>query len=116
MFISSYKEIPAEPVIEGASGVKIRWMITETKGARNFVMRHFEISPQGYTPLHTHPWEHEIFILGGEGAIVNAKGEKTLREGDVIFIPAGEAHQFKNTGKAPFTLLCMIPSKDKCSL
>ncbi|MFQ5862355.1 MAG: cupin domain-containing protein [Candidatus Brocadiales bacterium] len=116
MFISNFKKIPPAPIVEGASGVKIRWMITEDKGADNFVMRHFEIEPDGHTPMHTHPWEHEMFILGGEGAVANGKDEKALKEGDVVFIPRGEKHQFKNTGKYPFTLLCMIPSKNRCNL
>lgn len=116
MFISNVSNFRAEPIIEGAKDVKIRWMINEDKGADNFVMRHFEIDPNGHTPMHTHAWEHEIFVLGGEGVVVNGEGEKTLREGDVVFIPSGERHQFKNTGKNPFTLLCMIPSKNRCRL
>ncbi len=114
MFISNLRDFSAKPVIEGARDVKIRWMINEDNGAENFVMRHFEIEPRGHTPLHTHAWEHEIFVLSGEGAVVNGEAEKALREGDVVFIPGDERHQFKNTGKDPFTLLCMIPSKKRC--
>ncbi|MCB7129964.1 MAG: cupin domain-containing protein [Candidatus Brocadiales bacterium] len=114
MFISNLRDFSAEPVIEGAREVKIRWMINEDKGADNFVMRHFEIDPNGHTPMHTHAWEHEIFVLSGEGAVVNGEGEKALKEGDVVFIPKGERHQFKNAGKSAFTLLCMIPSKKRC--
>ncbi|MDI6761066.1 MAG: cupin domain-containing protein [Candidatus Brocadiaceae bacterium] len=117
MDIKHYTEVEPQGGLEGAVGVKIRWLIKETTGAKNFVMRHFEIAPQGHTPLHHHPWEHELFILSGQGAVTNAKKEeKTLRPGNVVFIPGGEAHQFKNDGKEPFTLLCLIPSKDKCHL
>jgi len=116
MFVSNLRDFSPQPVIEGARGVRIRWMINEDRGADNFVMRYFEIEPDGHTPLHTHPWEHEIFILGGEGAIINGDDEKMLKEGDVVFIPRGERHQFRNTGRDPFTLLCMIPSKNRCHL
>lgn len=116
MFVSNFRDFSPQPIIEGAKGVKIRWMINEDRGADNFVMRYFEIEADGHTPLHTHPWEHEIFILGGKGAVVNGEGEKILKEGDVVFIPKGERHQFKNIGKDPFTLLCMIPSKNRCNL
>ncbi len=116
MFISNLMEFSPKPVVEGARGVKIRWMINEENGADNFVMRHFEIEPNGHTPMHTHPWEHEIFILGGEGSVANGKGEEILKQGDVVFIPKDEKHQFKNTRKDPFTLLCMIPSKNRCNL
>ncbi|HHT9153821.1 MAG TPA: cupin domain-containing protein [Candidatus Hypogeohydataceae bacterium YC40] len=116
MDIKYYKEVEPTTGIEGSVGVKVRWLIKESMGAKNFVMRHFEIEPQGHTPLHSHPWEHEMYVLSGQGLLTNAKGEKSLKSGDFIFIPGGEAHQFKNTGSEPFTLLCMIPSKDKCHL
>jgi len=116
MDIKHYTEVEPQAGLEGSVGVKIRWLIKEATGARNFVMRHFEIAPQGHTPLHSHPWEHELFILSGQGAVSNAKGETSLRPGNVVFIPGGETHQFKNNGREPFTLLCLIPSKDKCHL
>lgn len=116
MDIKHFTEVEPQAVAEGSMGVHIRWLIKENMGAKNFVMRHFEIEPKGHTSLHSHPWEHELFILSGQGAVTNAKEERTLNPGDVIFIPGGEKHQFKNNGNEPFTLLCLIPSKDKCHL
>jgi len=112
----SYKDVRAEEVEEGAKGVKIRWLITEETGAPNFQMRHFEIAPEGYTPFHEHPWEHEVFILSGEGAVRGDEGDAAFGPGDVIFMPGGEKHQFRCTGDEPIALLCLIPSKDKCTL
>jgi quercetin dioxygenase-like cupin family protein len=40
---------------EGASKTKVRWLITDQMGAKNFAMRLFEIEPGGHTPLHKHP-------------------------------------------------------------
>jgi len=116
MRVIHYSEVPAERVEEDAKGVWIRWVIREEDGAKNFVMRHFEIEPGGYTPHHTHPWEHEVFILGGSGVLVGEDSETEFGEGDVIFVPASEKHQFKNTGRGSLRLLCMIPSKDRCKL
>ena len=116
MKVIHYTDVQAEEVEQGAKGVRIRWIITEATGARNFVMRHFEIAPGGYTPHHAHGWEHEVFILEGQGAIKGDEGEKPFIKGDVIFLPPGERHQFLNTGTAPLQLLCLIPSKDKCAL
>jgi quercetin dioxygenase-like cupin family protein len=42
-------------------------------GAPNFVMRLFEIDPDGYSPFHTHAWEHEVFVLEGEGTVLTEK-------------------------------------------
>ena len=73
-------------------------------------MRLFEIEARGYTPLHLHDWEHEIFILEGEGVIVCEDEAKLFRAGDVVFIPPKEKHQFRNTGKKLLKLLCLIPN------
>lgn len=116
MEVRHYTEIPPETVEDGAKGVCIRWLITEKMGARNFVMRHFEIGPQGFTPQHQHAWEHEVFILSGEGTLAGAKGEKGFRAGDFIFVQSGEMHQFRNAGAEPVRMLCLIPARERCSL
>lgn len=116
MKVINYKDVPTETIEEGARDVQIRWIITEEMGAKNFVMRHFEILPDGHTPLHTHDWEHEVFILNGDGIIVGNNIEKPFGKGDAIFVHANELHQFRNSGDKPLSLLCLIPSKDGCNL
>jgi quercetin dioxygenase-like cupin family protein len=95
----------------GTSKVKVRWLINEEKGAQNFFMRLFEIESGGYTPLHVHNWEHEVFILEGEGVIVCEDEEKLFRAGDAVFISPNEKHQFRNIGENLVKLLCLIPNK-----
>jgi len=76
MFIRNYKEVNPEPVeMEGAKGVKMRWVICQKDGAPNFAMRVFELEPGGYTPYHRHEWEHEVFIKDGQGIIVSGGKE-----------------------------------------
>ena len=106
MKIVSYKEVEAKEV-EGSSKLKIRWLNTE--GSNNFAVRHFEIEPGGYSPYHSHPWEHEIFVLEGNGTAIGNKEVEAISVGDLISIPAGETHQIKNTGKSTLKILCMIP-------
>ena len=63
MIIRDYQEVKAEPVTDaGAEKANVRWVIAEKDGAKNFFMRVFKIEPGGYTPLHHHPWEHEMFV------------------------------------------------------
>jgi quercetin dioxygenase-like cupin family protein len=100
--------IPSE---DGVKDTKLRWLIDKKDGAENFAMRLFEIKPGGYTPLHQHDWEHEIFILEGTGSIGNKENKKPLKSGDVIFIPSMEWHQFVNTGNELLKFLCLIPYK-----
>jgi quercetin dioxygenase-like cupin family protein len=109
---SYYKNIDAKEVSDPkASKTKIRVLISEEDGAENFIMRLFEIEPGGYTPLHQHPWEHEVFIKEGSGILVIEKKEIPLKKGDVIFVLPEELHQFKNNGGELMEVLCLIPVK-----
>ena len=74
-------------------------------------MRVFEVAPGGHTPLHQHPYEHEVFILDGTGTIWREGNEVAIKSSDVLFIPADEQHQFKNTGSQPFKFMCLIPAE-----
>ncbi len=105
----SVTDVQAAEVPEPANGVKIRWLIDEKTGATNFAMRHFEIAPGGNTPLHSHRWEHEVFILSGRGVVTSNEGETEFGPGDAIWMPGGEEHNFRNTSPEPVTMLCLIP-------
>jgi quercetin dioxygenase-like cupin family protein len=108
----NFKEIEAEKCTEeGVKATKIRWLITEKDGAENFAMRLFEVKSGGHTPWHKHDWEHEIFILEGNGVAKSEKGEEEFKPGDVIFVPPMERHQLKNSGKDLLKFLCLIPYK-----
>ena len=101
-----------EPKEQGLKNVMVRWLISKKDGAENFAMRLFEIKPEGYTPLHQHDWEHEVFILEGSGITRDKNNEEPFRTGDVFFVPGMEWHQFVNTGKETLKLLCLIPYKE----
>ncbi|MFO7677813.1 MAG: cupin domain-containing protein [Thermoplasmatota archaeon] len=107
-----YSNVGLETLKEtGIKDVKIRWLISEKDGANNFAMRLFEIQPNGYTPLHQHDWEHEVFIVEGNGVANDNTKEIPFRQGDVFFIPSLQWHQFKNTGNTTLKVLCLIPYK-----
>ena len=111
----AYTEIKAETIENQSKNLTVRWLITKETGAENFAMRLFEMGPGGHSPLHSHDWEHEAFILEGEGIIVGGKDEKSFKSGDVIFVPANETHQFKNNSKKTMKFLCLIPYKPESS-
>ena len=81
-------------------------------GAKNFAMRMFVLDSGGYTPFHVHDWEHEVFILEGDGIVVCEEDERLFRAGDVIFISPKEKHQFRNIGKSNVKILCLIPNRN----
>jgi quercetin dioxygenase-like cupin family protein len=105
-------DMEAEEVGKGCKGVGIRWLVTKDDGAKRFAMRMFDVEPAGHTPLHTHEWEHEVFIYEGEGIVVSDKGEEILKKGDAIFMPPFEKHQFRNTGNDILRFICLIPYLD----
>ncbi len=111
MKIFPYTDVEAEDAEGGSSKLKVRWLITKEMGAENFAMRLFEMEAGGHSPLHSHNWEHEVFILEGEGLVVGGKEERKFKAGDAVFIPSNEKHQLKNNSKKPCKLLCLIPSK-----
>ena len=111
MKIEKSSDIPKTSVeVEGAKDVEIRWLISKDDGAENFAMRMFELKPGGHTPLHTHPHEHEVFIIEGEGVLVFEGKEYKFDAEDVIFVPGNKEHQFRNAGNSVLRLLCIIPA------
>jgi len=109
MKILHYQDVEAKGVEEEASRLRVRWLITKEMGAKNFAMRLFEMEAGGYSPFHAHPWEHEVFILEGQGVVIGEGEKRKFSGGDVIFIPPNEKHQFKNNGEETVRFLCLIP-------
>jgi quercetin dioxygenase-like cupin family protein len=113
MRIAHYTDTEAKVANEGASKIKVRWVISKEMGAPNFAMRVFEVEPGGYSPLHSHNWEHEVFILEGDGIVVSQDGEKRFKPGDAVFVAPNEKHQFKNDGKKVVKFICIVPHTKK---
>lgn len=104
------KSIPEEKVTTaGAERVTIRWLISQKDGAENFHLRLFTVARGGKTPLHTHAWEHEVYVLAGEGICIYEGEEYPFSKGDVIFVPSAKEHSFINAGAANLEFLCIVP-------
>ena len=100
MKIFNYEDVKRDGII--------RWLIT----GPNFDMRLIEIEENHGTPrsTHTHPWEHEIFIVEGKGAVWDGNERSLFGKGDVIYILPGEPHTFINLGEETLSFVCCIPS------
>jgi quercetin dioxygenase-like cupin family protein len=111
MRIAQNSDVPLQPVeMAGAAGCQVRWLVGREHGAPNFAMRQFEVEPGGHTPRHHHPYEHEVFVLEGNGEAFEGETPHPIRAGDVILVKPDEVHQFRNTGKGPLKFLCLIPN------
>ena len=95
--------------IQELPGVVKREVITANDGAPHFCMRVFEVKPGSSTPYHSHWWEHEVFVLSGQGVVVNEQGETQIAKDSVVFVPPDEQHCFVNNGNEILRFICVIP-------
>lgn len=103
--------VPKPMEAYGAPGVTLREIFTAETGAPTFALRHFEVAVGAAAHSHFHPWEHEVYILEGEGEIVGEAGAVPFRAGDCCYTAPNELHQFRNTGTTPLRFLCVIPNQ-----
>ncbi len=79
---------PAQAVHdEGASGATIRWVISEVDGSDNYSLRVIELAAGGNTPHHSHWFEHQNYVVEGEGTVTIGDTVYPVKAGDVIFVP-----------------------------
>lgn len=111
MKVVNFKEAESQSfnseIVKNVTG---RVVIGKEDGAPNFCMRVFTIGTDGFTPRHSHEWEHEIFVHSGHGQLFQQGKWLDVQAGSVIFIPGNEEHQLKNTANEDFTFVCLIPS------
>jgi quercetin dioxygenase-like cupin family protein len=106
-----YTDVPAETYGDQAPGVSIRWLIDEEHdGAPFYALRIIEVQPGGHTPDHTHPFEHENFVVEGQGRVLIGESWHDVVPGSVVFVPAGVRHTYVNAGESTFRFLCGIPT------
>lgn len=103
-----YLEEQAEEIKEaGAHGIHLRTVIGEKDGAPNFYMRVITFAESAASPSHSHPYEHEVFILSGKGTL-EVDGETVqLKPGDVALVPPDAPHCFRT--EEPMEMICLIP-------
>jgi quercetin dioxygenase-like cupin family protein len=86
-----------------------RVLVGPNENAPTFSMRRFTLGKDGCSPYHTHPWEHEVYVLSGQGEVRSAGGSQAVQPGDFAFVPPNDEHQFVNSGDDLFEFLCMVP-------
>ena len=115
MLIRRADPATAQPLdLEGAKAVDMQIMVGRDDGAPTFALRHFVVHPGGHSPLHRHNYEHEVYIVEGEGEAECAGEVRSVQSGDVLFIPANDLHQFRNRSARDFRFLCLVPVVFDC--
>lgn len=101
-----------EKVIMSGDAVKaasMKKLIGPEEGWDSHVMRVVELGEDGFSPKHTHPWPHINYIIEGEGVLFLDGKETPIKAGSFAYVPSGELHQFKNTGKGILKFICIVP-------
>lgn len=108
-----YSKIKSDKVTEsGAENTEVRWLITKDDGAEHFAMRLFEMAPGGHSPLHSHKWEHEVFVLEGRCKVICGDETVEVEPGYTVFIPPEIIHNFSNESSKVVKFLCLVPHHD----
>ena len=109
MRVKHVNEVESEPVKSG-NKTTIQVFISSQEGP-NFAMRRFVIQRGGGMPRHTNTVEHEQYVLLGHASIGIGGEMIEVHAGDVVFIPEGVPHWYRNIGAENFEFLCIIPNK-----
>ena len=111
MIIKKLSDVPFAD-LQGYKDVDKQVVIGPDDGSNEIVLRHFTLAPGGSTPHHDHNWPHLVRIEAGTGvAIDNAGNERPVQEGDFVYVNDSDMHQFRNTGTAPFSFICIVPQR-----
>jgi quercetin dioxygenase-like cupin family protein len=115
MHIRRADEMEGQAVaMDGAKNVTMRLMVGRDDGAPNFAMRHFSVAAGGHSPRHQHDYEHEVYVLEGQGRLEHDGAFHDLKAGDVVYVEPNVIHQFVNVGEDEFKFLCLVPVTFDC--
>ena len=105
-------EVPALDIAEpGARGMTLRWLTADDdERSPRFCMRSVRLEPGGATPRRANPWEHQLYVLAGSGALVEDGRETPLEPGMAVLVREGVGFTVRNEGDGPLEYLDMVPS------
>ena len=111
IFVVNAESVPFEDLLKnGAEKVKVRYLIDERHGSNHFALRIYTVDKNGRTPLDQHQYEHQVYVMNGEGFLRmqrNGSVSRPIRAGDTVFIPSNAVHQFTNEREEPLVFLCV---------
>jgi quercetin dioxygenase-like cupin family protein len=111
IFLVNVANVPLERLEKGAQETQVQYLIDDRHGSDRFALRIYTVQKGGHTPLDQHPYEHQVYVLSGQGLLRQGKNPdsplKKLKARDAIFIPSNAVHQFSNTHVEPFVFLCV---------
>jgi len=112
MPVIKHSELKQTPVdMDGAKAVTKKIPVGAKEGWDGYTMRVFTISPGGFTPKHSHDWEHVNHIVRGRGKLMINGAHHDMNEKDFALVPPNTEHQFSNPYDKPFEFICIVPNR-----
>lgn len=94
---------------EGAAPFKaITRQVLFQDAALDCELRYFEVAAGGYSTLERHEHSHGVMILRGAADVLLGDEVRTVKQFDLVRIPAMTWHQFRTKGDEPMGFLCMV--------
>jgi len=106
-----YKRYDESIVSLTGSRNKVKWLIEAADGSANFEMREITIPPSGHSSEGSHPYEHGVFVLSGNGSVKIGFELYKLIKGVSVYVAPNEQHQWINDSQdEPLRFICVIPT------
>lgn len=93
----------------GAKSVIKKSVLGPQEGWKDYVMRVFELEAKGYSPRHTHPWPHIVYVIYGKGIIHIDGTDHEVQEGSFAYVPENSLHQFLSGEQEKLSFICIVP-------
>ena len=97
-----------KPIIKSVGAVA-NPVLCPDDGTPNYVMLWVQHPPGGSSAQHVHAWEHQAYIVEGEGVLWVEGEEYPIRAGDAVLVPPDVEHQFRNTGEVTLSRVTVNP-------
>jgi quercetin dioxygenase-like cupin family protein len=97
-----------DPVVKSSRGAS-NPILGPDDGVPNYVMLYVQHAPGASSHHHTHPWEHQAFIVEGSGVLWCDGKEHAIKQGDAVLVPPGAEHHFTNTGSVTLSRVTVNP-------
>ena len=95
----------------GAKDVLRKVLICEKEGWDDYVMRLFEVEAGGFSPQHSHPWPHIVYVLSGTGNLYFDGQNYEIKSGSFAYVTENKEHQLSNKGSDKLSFICIVPSE-----
>jgi quercetin dioxygenase-like cupin family protein len=96
---------------ETMKSVEKQVLIGGEEGWDNHVMRMFTLGKGGYSPKHSHAWDHMVYFVKGEGVLLIDGTEYAVSGDSVALVPGGKEHQFSQSGSDELVFMCIVPTE-----